>query len=197
VNKDLHKISKSFCKLINFIEKIRPGFLIAVGEGYSAEEIYSKFSGRNLSDGLVAIYLNVGRNSQDREGIGASELIPGYDIIPLFEIKSQIDIYAKIHEDLLLDEEEDEWETDMIPFLENGCGCHYCVRTLEEDQSVYYIDKVEERSYICHDSSAFFDMIYEMYQEGAYYINEDEDNKLDCKWDLAAKIEDKYSCQTS
>lgn len=192
---NVSKFSQKFKNLIDFIEGIKPGFLNAVGHGYSINTILSEFPDKKLPDELVAIYLNVGSNNQGRGGFGLSTFIPGFNIIPLLDIKSQLSIYENMHDELLQELGEDDWETDMIPFLEDGCGSHYCVRTLEKDQSIYCLDKVDERSYKCRDLNVFFDMIYEMYREGAYYIN--EDNELDCKWDLETKIEDKYSCQAS
>jgi hypothetical protein len=193
---NLSRLSKKFENLINYIEVIKPGFLDIVGNGYSLDTIYSEFPDRKLPEGLVAIYLNIGSNIRARGGVGLSTFVPNYNIIPLFNIRSQLKIYEEQHEELLLQWGKDDWETDMISFLEDGCGCHYCVRSLENNQSVFYLDKVEDCSYKCHDLEAFFDMTYEMYKERAYYINEDEDFELDCDWDLVARIEEKYACMT-
>jgi hypothetical protein len=187
---DIKKLSTKFKKLLKTINKQRPGFFDAVYKGNKIDKINSEIPNQLIPNGLIAIYLNVGGDVSHvkKNFYKLSPLVPEYIFLELSRIKANIKLMEEVS---LLYPELQDWKSDMIPFLTNESGCFYCVRSLENDQSVHLFLKDDPPLYICSNLNSFFDMILEQYTEKAYFT--DEDGYLDCNWELLMKIRNKYS----
>lgn len=189
MNTDIKELSAKFNQLLKTVNNLRPGFYDAVYNGNNIEKINSELSNFLIPNGLKAIYLNVGGDISHVKNnfYKLSTFIPGYIFLELSRIKSEINIMEKVN---ISYPELKFWKPDMIPFLTNESGCLYCVRSLEEDQSVHLLLKDDSPLYICSNLNYFFDMVLELYTEKAYFT--DEDNYLDCNWELLNKIRNRY-----
>ena len=145
-----------------------------------------------IPDELKCIYLNIGNNSCiDIPSWDFRCIMPLYEFIPLRLIQREMDISNEVA--IELPEIDTGYKPDMIPFLYNQSGCSYYFRTLPNDSSIHYIDKVEGRFYQCSDLGVFFDMLSEQYENNVYFIG--EDGRLKCNYDLEEEISKKYSSQ--
>jgi hypothetical protein len=191
---------KKLKKLLDLVEQKRPGFQEAIGHGCSIDEIYAEFSQNNIPfspekipDELIAIYSCLGNPYYLRPEEGTFmwlDIIPLFEFIPFCKIKQEIDIVNEMmHACQAMDL---DWiQPDMIPFLKDRSSDYVCFRTLEKNRSVYSIDHVEGAYYYCLDLGAYFDMLYEMYENNVFFT--DNDGYLDCDWDLEEEISKKYS----
>jgi hypothetical protein len=90
--------------------------------------------------------------------------IPGYYLIPLNQIDSDIKTTIKVRtENIHVYDNRRGWRSDMIPFLEDGGGGYIHVRSLPEDQSVWVVPKVEDAYKINTNLDLFILMTIECY----------------------------------
>jgi hypothetical protein len=185
-------------ELLTLIKATRPDYIRALGTGHSREEIESSISIHPIPDALIAIYSYVSPKSQTLmrekplEDSEDDSFIPGYYLIPLNQIDSDIKTTIKVrNENIHVYDNRRGWRSDMIPFLEDGGGGYIYVRSLPEDQSVWVVPKVEDAYKINTNLDLFILMTIECYKQGAYYLDDElfEDmSAWDIDWEIAGKI---------
>ena len=189
MNNRLGILNRKFKRLLNIVEGQRPGFINALGSGFSLEEIQNALPNRTVPDELKCIYLSVGKDPPSGGGF-LRYLMPIFEFIPLHHIQETMNTSNIL---ALEYPEVNEYKVDMIPFLFDQSGDYYYFRTLSKDRSVHYIDKEGNRFYECSDLGIFFDMLFEQYEANVYFM--EDGGWLECDADLEEEIAQKYSSQ--
>jgi uncharacterized protein Usg len=186
------EIQQKFNRLLKLIENQRPGFIEAYGLGLTVEEIHLRFPEIFISSDLLGIYTcisGLNLSSQNPQYLW-TDIIPEYSLVSINQVKKEIDKFqdlSKIYPEL------DDWKSDMIPFLMNESSDYYCVRTLENDHSVWLIvhDNYDfDLKPSFPSTSVFIDFTIDCYQSKIYFL--DEDNYSCINYDFLDKIGDKY-----
>jgi hypothetical protein len=173
--------TKKIRKLLKIIDKQRPGFIDTYGKELQSEEVHRIIANRHIPEGLTAFYSFINTSGVYSGLVGY--IIPNWELIPIQNIKDTV----KRLQDLKNKYPSlDWWKPDMIPFLTNGCGDYYCVRSLENDQSVYIIYHDDEpfREFLCLEE--FLNFTIECYEKKIYFL--DNEGCLDCNYDLLEKL---------
>jgi hypothetical protein len=153
-----------FRELLRIIASQRPEDVKALGSGLSREEILSVLKFQSVPEGLISIYSCV-RGVSEKDA--PHDLIPGWTLIAIDELNYYIDfLNPKV--------QAEQMEQDMIPFLFDGCGSYYCIRSLPDDQSIYDLPKSDEFIKLYRDMDSFLDTSIACYREEAYYLDEEE-----------------------
>jgi hypothetical protein len=169
-----------------------------IGKGSSREQIESSITKiRPIPQALIDIYSCVGGENSDL-WCCFDLLIAGYNIVPLDQIDSTIDLYeelrlgewARYFNDLSESEfnKVARWKPDMIPFLEDGCGSSVVLRTLPNDESVWKMSKYSDPKKVNTNLSRFLLITIECHRQGVYEEDEDGEEAIEIDWDLAKEI---------
>jgi hypothetical protein len=169
----------NFRELLNLIKSTRPEYIEALGEGSSRQEIEFAIKIHPIPEALIAIYSCIAGETSTNDT--SSDLIPAYDIIPLYHINDNIDIFHGFSPELsnliggVAYHELVDWRSDMIPFLQDGGGYKICVRTLPNDESVWVFPKALKPYKINTNLDRFILTAIECYKQEAYYQELDGD----------------------
>jgi hypothetical protein len=193
MNTEFQTLNQKFNTLLKTIEKQRPDFKKNLGGGLSLIEIQEELARPLIPEGLKVIYSNIGKSSIDyRLCEYSTEIIPMFSFLPFYKINCVLEMQRELNEKYRDDTNwiDEIWMEDLIPFLEDGAGTFYYVRSLENDQSIYCIDKVGESLHAAKDFNDFFDMLIELYRKKAFFL--DKKGRLKYDSDLEEEICNKY-----
>jgi hypothetical protein len=167
-----------------------------IGQGSSLTQIESAITKiRPIPKALIDIYSCVGGENSDLRYC-YDFLVPGYYLVSLNEIDSDIDFYEEMRlgewvryfNDLSEAEfnKVAKWKPDMISFLQDGSGYDVVIRTLPDDESIWVRPKAEDSYKINTNFDRFLLTAIECHRQGAYI--DDDDEAIDIDWELAKKI---------
>jgi hypothetical protein len=179
-----NRLQSKVTTLINLMDAQRPGLIQALSSKFTIDQIHEAIPGYKIPQGLLEILLQIrGCEKFERIGLRLSTFIPDHELIAISEIHQTI---QGLNECFALYPELDDWKPDMIPFLFDGAGNFYCVRTLENDQSVHIVYHDDAEIWVYQDIEHFLDVNIECFLKNAYFI--DEDGFLECNYELRDEI---------
>lgn len=166
------KIERYLRNILEIIERQRPGYIAAMGEGVSDEIIRDCIKIHPIPEELMAIYSCVRGSSSSVMYVGDSDypidLLPSSHLINIYEIDKVINFFKTINRNPY----PWGWQLDMIPFLEYCEVDYYCVRTLPDDQSVVFVPKGDQYITISQNIENFILMITECYKQNVYFLDD-------------------------
>jgi hypothetical protein len=164
-----------------------------IGRGYSRETINSAIKIHPIPESLISIYSCIGGDSADFT-FTQSLIAPYYYLIELDSINEYIDMYLASRNEIIekIGEEEyskwQDWEPDMIPFLDQGSGYTIFVRTLPGDESIWRSQRENGMEKIHSNIDSFLQTAIELYRQGVYYRDSNNEGVWDANWDRAIEI---------
>jgi hypothetical protein len=170
--------------LVNLINEQRPGFIDYFKSDSSVEKIYEAIPIQIIPEGLIEIYSYIrGVSRFERSDINSFDLIPDYELFSLNEISNMMKI---LRDSYSKRPSLDDWKLDMIPFLRNCRSDFYCIRSLDNDQSIHLIYRDDMGFSVYQDIEHFLDVSISCYLQKAYFL--DEEGYLICNDELKNKI---------
>jgi hypothetical protein len=157
--------------LVKLINEQRPGFLEKFKSNASIDQIHQSIPSQLIPTGLTEIYSCIRGVKFEQSDMDLFDLIPGYELLALDEID---DIYRSLNDGYAKYPILDEWKSDMIPFLRHARGDLYCIRSLENNQSIYSLYKDDFGFYVYQDMEHFLDVSIACYEQKAYYLDEEQ-----------------------
>jgi hypothetical protein len=165
---DFVKTKALFESLLAVIGKKRRKYLQSLGQGLTADQIRALISIKPVPEELVAIYSCVKGTSWNDE---MGDFIPGFELIAIDEINGVIEKEIAYRDEFITKFGYYDWEPDMIPFLRDYSSDIYCVRTLENDNSVVTIDH-EAGIFVTYQNMDHFILsTIECYKQNVYFMD--------------------------
>ncbi len=155
-------------KLKNIVRaaiKQRPEFKVTIG--FSEKKLQHNID--TLPKSIVGLYNNVKGTLHGIENQALMDIIPGYRLIHVDELSSEIVKFRKTYPDL----------NTKIPFLADYASCYYTVDSI--NGAVYLIDREYNIKHISLTLEQFLKTILAFYEQGVYFL--DDDGYLDYDFD--------------